>query len=102
MGPQQLVEGGVTSKSGGDTGKAEREASLSCRNLMLSCPPVSHMCSNIWYCPTMPSTPTPPTFTLQLFLDSPILITIFDKQICSKEAAGVVQEEKDDTHLKLW
>jgi len=42
---------------------------------MLFCPSVSHKCSNL---PTviMPSTPTPPTFTLQLFLHSLICSVI--------------------------
>jgi len=49
---------------------------------MLADPPVSHMCSNFFSSNIiMPSTPTPPTFTTQLFLDFTILpmkiLTVF-------------------------
>ena len=59
MVPQRAVAGGSTSKSGGSTGKAIHAILSSSLTQVLP-----FFCNVI-----VPSTPTPPTFNLQLFLD---------------------------------
>ena len=66
---KRVVGGGGTSKSGGGTGKALHVIPFFFPVLQ------SHTSAPIFGNVIMPSTPTPPTFTLQLFLDSPFVGT---------------------------